>query len=278
MRNRLRTASPATRTYIDDTAEEVTIPPAPPAEEPSAPPSEEPPAEEPSEQATEDDDSWLDELTPYTEQKPTESPQVQHTPAEQAQESDGTEEQQRRLKELYAGLEHVDEDVAQELDNKLLAPIRAEVSELKAIREQELKNRQTQLVANANTQILSKHPRADKILGSQQFKDFVNAGGDPYATEQAFDRILRAYYAGDGAYVVKHIDAFVSTRGKPKPPVGAEPTQGTGGNNISSQTEKRPMSDAEYLAKRQAIKSAPRGTYPPNALKLLAEEYQQSRG
>lgn len=272
MRNRPRTATPAVQTYIEEKADDLDLPTGVPEENLDEPT----PPTEPQEPELEDD-SWLDELTPYqVEQQASQQVQAQ-VPAEPQNES-GTVEQQKRLAELYANLEHIDEDVASELDNKLLAPIRAEVNELKALRQQEMKYRQDQLIANANNKIIAKHPKAEKILRSQQFKDFVNADSDPYSTEQAFDRVLRAYYSGDGDYVLQKLDAFVGTRGKPKPPVGVEPHQGSGGSSVGNVSAKRPMTDAEYLAKRQAIKAAPRGTYPPNALKQLAEEYQLSRG
>lgn len=271
MRNRPRTATPAVQTYIEEKADDLDLPTGVSEEnfdEPNPP-------TEPQEPELDDDDSWLDELTPYQAEQQA-SHQVR-TPAE-PQNENGTAEQQKRLAELYANLDHIDEDVASELDDKFLAPIRAEVNELKALRQQEMKYRQDQLIANANNKIIAKHPKAEKILKSQQFKDFVNADSDPYSTEQAFDRVLRAYYSGDGDYVLQKLDAFVGTRGKPKPPVGAEPHQGSGGSSVGNVSAKRPMTDAEYLAKRQAIKAAPRGTYPPNALKQLAEEYQLSRG
>lgn len=270
MRNRPRTATPAVQTYIEEKADDLDLPTGASEEnlvEPNSP-------TEPQEPEL-DDDSWLDGLTPY--QAEQQVPQQAQTPAEPQNES-GTVEQQKRLAELYANLDHIDEDVASELDDKFLAPIRAELEGLKAYRQQELKFHQDQLIANANNKIIAEHPKAEKILKSQQFKDFVNADSDPYSTEQAFDRVMRAYYAGDGDYVVRQLDAFVGTRGKPKPPVGVEPHQGSGGNSVGNVSAKRHMTDAEYLAKRQAIKAAPRGTYPPNALKQLAEEYQLSRG
>ena len=266
MRNRPRTATPAVQTYIDEKAEGLELPTATPEET-----FDDPVADDPQDDL--DDDSWLDELTPYQQEQQAQEQQVQEERTE-----NGTDEQQKRLAELYANLDHIDEDVASEIDDKLLSPIRAEVNELKALRQQEMQIRQNQLLASANEKIIAVHPKAEKILRSKQFKDFVNADSDPYSTEQAFDRVMRAYYAGDGNYVVRKLDAFVGTRGKPKPPVGVEPHQGSGGNSVGNVSAKRPMTDAEYLAKRQAIKAAPRGTYPPNALKQLAEEYQLSRG
>ena len=87
--------------------------------------------------------------------------------------------------------------------------------------------------------------------------------------------LIKAYYAGDTDYVLERLDAFAQTRGKPTAPVGAEKVGGNqGGSGIGS--GKRPMTDAEYLAKRKKILSAPRGTYKSNALRDLSNEYLTS--
>lgn len=57
-----------------------------------------------------------------------------------------------------------------------------------------------------------------------------------------------------------------------------EPQQGSGGNNVGNVQKPKAMTEAEYLAKRQAIKGAPRGTYPPGALRELVEQYYSTRG
>lgn len=263
MRNRIKTATPAVQTFVQDKADEVEIP-----QETAQPP-------EP--QDDENDDSWLDDLTPYEFNQPQHQVQQPQTPPPQPEHEQGTPEQQKRLADLYKDFEHIDEDVAAEFDSKMIAPLRAELNELRAYRQQEQERQRKTLVANANNKIFAKHQKAEKILQSQQFKDFVNVDSDPYSADTGFDRLMRAYYAGDGDYVVSKIDAFVASRGKPKPPVGAEPHQGSGGSSVGNVPVK-PMTEAEYLARRQAIRSAPRGTYPPNALKQLAEQYQLSRG
>lgn len=262
MRNRPRTATPAVQTYIEDKADEVEIP-------------KEVPQQDIIQETEQDDDSWLDDLTPYEFNQPQQQPQPSENQPAQEQ---GTPEQQKRLEDLYKDFEHVDEDVVAEFDSKMIAPLRAELNEIRAYRQQEQERQQKTLVANANNEIFAKHKKAEKILQSQQFKEFVNADSDPYSSDTGFDRLMRAYYSGDGDYVVRKMDAFVASKGKPKPPVGAEPHQGSGGNSVGNVSAKRPMTEAEYLAKRQAIKAAPRGTYPPNALKQLVEEFQLSRG
>lgn len=279
MRNRAKTATPTVQTYIDEKSEEVSLTDSQQETTHAGDIDDSVEGVVASAEPDEIDDSWLDDLTPYeSEQQDSGHKEQQENGSKEQQQDSGSKEQQQRLAELYANFEHVDEDVASELDSKLLAPIRAEVNELKLLRQQEQQRQQSLLLANANNKIIAKYPKAEKILRSKQFRDFVNADNDPYSTEQAFDRIMRAYYAGDGDYVVKQLDIFVESRGKPKPPVGVEPHQGSGGSSVGNVSAKRLMTEAEYLAKRQAIKAAPRGTYPPNALKQLAEQYQQSRG
>lgn len=288
MRNRVKSATPAMRSFIDDKAEETELPVTPEQEKP-----DEQEAgigvenQQPDPTQEDDDDSWLDGLTPYQpEQQAPQQQQVQQPvqPTQpQEQPDDGTEEQKRRLAELYAGLEHIEEEVAVELHDKLITPelkqVRAELAELKQYRQQEQQARQTAIIADINTKIIAKYPKAEQILRSKEFMDYVNAGNNPYATDTEFNILMRAYYAGDAEYVIGKIDGFVSSRGKPKPPVGAEPQQGGGRSGVAdTPTQKKPMTDAEYLAKRRAIKAAPKGTYPPNALKDLVNEYMNSRG
>lgn len=290
MRNRIKTATPAMRTFVDEKAEGVVLPeekqPAPTQEQPEeqvAHQVQEQPESQTAQQ--EQDDSWLNDLTPYeaeqTHQAPTQQPA--QPPEQQAQPEDGTDEQKRRLAELYAGLEHIEEEVAAELHDKLLTPelkqVRAELAELKQYRAQEQQARQTAIIADVNTKIIAKYPKAEQILRSREFMEYVNKTTNPYATDTEFNILMRAYYAGDADYVIGKIDGFVEGRGKPKPPVGAEPQQGGGRSGvIDAPTQKKAMTDAEYLAKRRAIKAAPKGTYPPNALRDLVDEYMNSRG
>lgn len=103
----------------------------------------------------------------------------QQTPPPQPEPEQGTPEQQKRLADLYKDFEHIDEDVAAEFDSKMIAPIRAELNELRAYRKQEQERQQKALVTNSNNTIFAKHKKAEKILQSQQFKDFLNADRDP---------------------------------------------------------------------------------------------------
>lgn len=285
MRNRVKSATPAMRSFIDEKAEETKLPTTYEQEKPYEP-EVGTGVENQQPDQTHEDDSWLDGLTPYQTEQQTPQQQVQQpvqTVQPQEQPDDGTEEQKRNLAELYAGLEHIEEEVAAELHDKLITPslkkVQADLAELKQYRQQEQQARQTAIIADINTKIIAKYPKAEQILRSKEFMDYVNTGNNPYATDTEFNILMRAYYAGDAEYVIGKIDGFVSSRGKPKPPVGAEPQQGGGRSGVAdTPTQKKPMTDAEYLAKRRAIKAAPKGTYPPNALKDLVNEYMNSRG
>lgn len=298
MRNRVRTARSSVRAYITDNANEVSLPEEEGRGEAIIPTSGEDLLSSADTRADEavqlgtdpqsgnelqsdaepqlSDDSWLDDLVPY---KPPVASESSNEPKDvkpaEGESENGTDDQQARLKQLYDSFEHIDEEVAKELDSKMLAPMRAELNELKVIRRQEQQARQTELLTKANTTIFSRYPEAERILHSQQFMDFVNSQNDPYATETEFDKLIKAYYAGDGDYVLRRLDKFVEGRGKPKPSVGVEPQHGSGGNTVGNvqKTKAKKMSESEYLAKRQAIRAAPRGTYPPNALKELALQY-----
>lgn len=300
MRNRVKSATPAMRRFIEDKAEEVKLPSEPErtqttgavAVQPDGSNASDtlaPPVAEAPEVEQVDDDSWLEGLTPYDEVQvqqivePMPARQPDPPAQQQVQPDMGTEEQQRRLAELYAGLEHIETEVATELHDKVIEPelqkVRAELEELKQYRQQEQQARRDAILMDVNTKIIEKYPKAQKILRSKEFMDYVNANNNPYATDTEFNNLQKAYYAGDANYVLSKLDGFVASRGKPKPPVGVEPQQGGGRSGVTDAVgRKKPMSDEEYRTKRLAIQSAPRGTYPPNALKDLAEEYLNSRG
>ena len=101
MRNRIKTATPAIQTFVQDKADEVEIP-----QETAQPPE----PQEPEPQGDENDESWLDDLTPYEFNQP--QAQQPQTPPPQPEPEQGTPEQQKRLADLYKDFEHIDEDVA----------------------------------------------------------------------------------------------------------------------------------------------------------------------
>lgn len=220
------------------------------------------------------DDSWIDDLEPYKSEPATAQQEEQNTEPPKATNLDDTS-----LRAKYENLTYTDADVAYEVKKQILDPemnaIRQELATLKKTQEDAIKKSQSDILASANKVILSRYPQAEKILQSKNFIDFVNSTNNRYSADTNFNMLIKAYYAGDTDYVLERLDAFAQTRGKPTAPVGAEKVGGNqGGSGIGS--GKRPMTDAEYRAKRKKILSAPRGTYKTNALKDLSNEYLTS--
>lgn len=241
-------------------------------------------AEPENKEDDQDDDSWLDQLTPfqsddggtnpYARVAAPATPQVPEAP----KEGFTPQQQQENLDKLYEGLEHLDEDSARELKTKILDPMLTKQEErlarLEKERQQEAAQQAKSRLDAATKKILAKHPKAASILQSTQFVEFINSGVSKYATEKPSDLLAAAYYQhGDADYVIGELDKFVESRKKPKPPVGAEPQQGRGTSGVAPAKAGRKMSYAEYEAKAQAIMAAPRGTYPPHALRDLELQY-----
>ena len=241
-------------------------------------------AEPENKEDDQDDDSWLDQLTPfqsddggtnpYTRVAAPAAPQAPEAP----KEGFTPQQQQENLDKLYEGLEHLDEDSARELKTKILDPVLTKQEErlarLEKGRQQEAAQQAKTRLDAATKKILAKHPKAASILQSTQFVEFINSGVSKYATEKPSDLLAAAYYQhGDADYVIGELDKFVESRKKPKPPVGAEPQQGRGTSGVAPAKAGRKMSYAEYEAKAQAIMAAPRGTYPPHALRDLELQY-----
>lgn len=241
-------------------------------------------AEPENKEDDQDDDSWLDQLTPFQSDDGGTNPyaRVAAPAAPQAPEAPKEgftpQQQQENLDKLYEGLEHLDEDSARELKTKILDPMLTKQEErlarLEKERQQEAAQQAKSRLDAATKKILAKHPKAASILQSTQFVEFINAGVSKYATEKPSDLLAAAYYQhGDADYVIGELDKFVESRKKPKPPVGAEPQQGRGTSGVAPAKAGRKMSYAEYEAKAQAIMAAPRGTYPPHALRDLELQY-----
>lgn len=290
MRNRVKTATPDTRQHIDTKADDIDLKNGEytPVSENTTTDSDGSGIDKLSEQETKDefDDSWLDELEPYEPEEVSNPPLANSgdkntTPSEELE--DGTEAQKRRLEALYNGLEHVEEDVATEIYGKIVTPeISRLEAQLKELTEKQRLAEQAKMgetLTKANNAIFKKYPKAKTILQSKQFIDYLKSISNPYANESEHDILMRAYYSGDANYVIKKLDSFVETRGKPKPPVGVEFQQGGGQGEVDlEQKKEKPMTEEEYLRRKLAIRSAPRGTYPPNALKNLVAEYERRRG
>lgn len=235
-------------------------------------------------QSTQDDDSWLDELTPAREPEPEQQPvqstepvqQVaQEQPEQQAGESDA--DYIARLRSNFENLEHIDSDVANEILDATVNPIFEREAKQRSALEQRLaqieqqnayaaQQAMAQRFAMTNAPIIQRHPKAERILQSREFMDFVNQNSNPYSPVSQYEILNRAYQAGDSAYVITALDAFVASRGKPKPPVNAD-TTATGGSRSMNAKPKR-MSEQEFLAKRRAIMANPR-KYKQGALREL---------
>ena len=241
-----------------------------------------------STQQADDDDSWLDELTPAREPEqqeqatqPVHAGHTQNTqptqeqPEQQVGESDA--DYIARLRSNFENLEHIDSEVANEILDTTVAPIFEREAKHRSELEQRLANIEqqnayatqqamAQRFANTNAPIIQRHPKAERILQSREFMEFVNQNSNPYSPVSQYEILNRAYQAGDSAYVIKALDEFVASRGKPKPPINAD-TTATGGSR-SMNTKPKRMSEQEFLAKRRAIMANPR-KYKQGALREL---------
>ena len=241
-----------------------------------------------STQQADDDDSWLDELTPAREPEQQEQA-TQPVHAEHTQNTQPTQEQPEqqvgesdadyiaRLRSSFENLEHIDSEVANEILDTTVAPIFEREAKHRSELEQRLANIEqqnayatqqamAQRFANTNAPIIQRHPKAERILQSREFMEFVNQNSNPYSPVSQYEILNRAYQAGDSAYVIKALDEFVASRGKPKPPINAD-TTATGGSR-STNTKPKRMSEQEFLAKRRAIMANPR-KYKQGALREL---------
>lgn len=243
-----------------------------------------------------EDDDWLGQLTVP---EPAQSDPAPQTPAAAATEPpvseptpvlDTDDSQREELVRRFQSLTTVDPEVAEELYNSVFAPTLEE--QIKRLRETEIETMRKQVEQQqqyyqqiqqqsqqsisdkVDAEITQKYPRdqAAKILQSVEFAQFLNSELPPYATENGYDILKRAYAAGDASYVISAMDRFKGSRAKPKPQVNADVS--SGGTQIAD-GEKAPkkLTEAQYINERKKIMSAPRGTYPPDALTKLAEQY-----
>lgn len=243
-----------------------------------------------------EDDDWLGQLTVP---EPAQSDPAQQTSAAEATEPpvsepapvlDTDDAQRDELVRRFQSLTTVDPEVAEELYNSVFAPTLEE--QIKRLRETEIETMRKQVEQQqqyyqqiqqqsqqsisdkVDAEITQKYPRdqAAKILQSVEFAQFLNSELPPYATENGYDILKRAYAAGDASYVISAMDRFKGSRAKPKPQVNADVS--SGGTQVAD-GEKTPkkLTEAQYINERKKIMSAPRGTYPPDALTKLAEQY-----
>lgn len=243
-----------------------------------------------------EDDDWLGQLTVP---EPAQSDPAPQTPVAVATEPpvseptpvlDTDDAQRAELVRRFQSLTTVDPEVAEELYNSVFAPTLEE--QIKRLRETEIETMRRQVEQQqqyyqqmqqqsqqsvsdkVDAEITQKYPRdqAAKILQSVEFAQFLNSELPPYATENGYDILKRAYAAGDASYVISAMDRFKGSRAKPKPQVNADVS--SGGTQVAD-GDKAPkkLTEAQYINERKKIMSAPRGTYPPDALTKLAEQY-----
>lgn len=231
--------------------------------------------------AEEQGDSWIDQLTvdepiapmPEASTQPPVSTVPQALTAEQQAEADLKTAREQGLTK-YDNLEHLDPEIALEIEQRIVGPLAKEMAELRRFQKAREEEIAKQRLIAVNTKICEQYPKADKILQSREFAEFVNKQSDPHARETKFELLGRAYYAGDAAYVLRHIDDFVASRGKLKPKVAAEPYK-SGGQSVDYGTPKpkKPMTRAEYEQKRAYVKANFSGREQAEALGNLADIY-----
>ena len=238
-----------------------------------------PPAEETPVEDTEDSD-WVNELTVVE----PEQEQPQELPSTEQEVGESDEDYVARVREEFKNLEHLDAEIAEEFFDRAVNPIiehnsRRTESKIAAL-EQELQRvrestayltqeQQEKRYSDLNTPILERHPKATKILQSQEFMEFVNKDTKPYDHETKYQTLSRAYQLGYTDVVIAALDAFAESRGKPKPPVNAD---GKASSSTSTTAKPKRMSEADFLKQRRAIMANPR-KYPQGALRKLELDF-----
>jgi len=248
-----------------------------------------------SSEVNNEDDDWLGQLTVPEPEQQTPATQTTIVPEPEVHEPapvpNSDDSQREELVRRFQSLTTVDPEVAEELYNSVFAPTLEE--QIKRLRETEIETMRKQVEQQqqqyyqqmqqqsqqsisdkVDAEITQKYPRdqAAKILQSVEFVQFLNSELPPYATENGYDILKRAYAAGDASYVISAMDRFKGSRAKPKPQVNADVS--SGGTQVAdgNKTPKK-LTEAQYISERKKIMSAPRGTYPPDALTKLAEQY-----
>lgn len=237
-----------------------------------------------------DDDSWIDALEPYDAGNvtgnvtgnvggDTESLSPSNT---DEGSTNGFSKSSEGTDSLYDDLQHLDAEVAAEIKQRFLDPqlteLKAKLSALEKEKERERQAKQKELINSVNKELFTFNPKVDKVLISKEFKEFVDASTSPYAKESNYDVLTRAYYAGDAKYVLNTLQSFFDSKRKPKPSVGVEVPKGSTSNSAISNKKEKRMTQDEYRRKRAEILSAPKGKYPPGALRELSDRFFKHGG
>lgn len=224
---------------------------------------------------TADEYDWINNLTiPEIEQSDSTTQETQTNHIEQKADEDD-DEFITRLRKSLDDLETVDADVAEEIFDKLINPVvnhynsrlQARVDVVDSGYNQLQQERKQQIQAETFRRIANKYPQVEKITNSTEFREWINADVSPYAREDNYALLARAYHSGDADYVIAQLDKFAESRKKPKPQVNAD---GRGGSKAVA--TKQRMTQEQFLAKRRAILSNPRA-YPKGTLRKLEVEF-----
>lgn len=227
-----------------------------------------------------EDSDWVDDLTIVE----PEQEQPQELPSTEQEVGESDEDYIARVREEFKNLEHLDAEIAEEFFDRAVNPILTRNTkrtddkiasleqELQRVRESTAyltQEQQEKRYSDLNTPILERHPKATKILQSQEFMEFVNKDTKPYDHETKYQTLSRAYQLGYTDVVIAALDAFAESRGKPKPPVNAD---GKASSSTSTTAKPKRMSEADFLKQRRAIMANPR-KYPQGALRKLELDF-----
>lgn len=232
----------------------------------------------------EEEVDWIDELTTPPPPEPDVTKENVELPSTEQAEGESDEDYIARVREEFKNLEHLDAEIAEEFFDRAVNPIiernnkrtqdkiDALERELAQVRESTAhltKEQQQKRYTDLNAPILERHPKANKILQSQEFMEFVNRDTKPFDQETKYQTLSRAYQLGYTDEVIAALDAFVESRGKPKPPVNAD---GKASSTTATTAKPKRMSEAEFLKQRRAIMANPR-KYPQGALRKLELDF-----
>lgn len=234
-----------------------------------------------SAETPDDADDWVDDLTIPEPQLVQDEEEL---PSTEQDEGESDEDYIARMREEFKNLEHLDAEIAEEFFDRAVNPVISRTNkrtqekiealerELASVRASTATLTEAQQVKRyneLNAPILARHPKATKILQSQEFIEFVNQDTKPFDQETRYQTLSRAYQLGYTDEVITALDAFVESRGKPKPPVNAD---GKAPASATTKAKPKRMSEAEFLKQRRAIMANPR-KYPQGALRKLELDF-----
>lgn len=152
------------------------------------------------------------------------------------------------------GMEHVDDAVAVELRDKLVAPIvqqatedltkirkeqeriLAELEQNKKLAEQQARESQArELLVRTNSAIMAQHPDFTNVMASREFQEFMNQPAAPGASVTVEQVMRQEYSAGRPDYINKVVTAFKSQKRDISGVQSVNPTVGSGQPTLHTQ-------------------------------------------